>query len=253
MDNAPWMLFNLNEDFSEADDLAAKNPAKLEQMKQLWFIQASKYKVFPVDSSQVIRQAVPRPLMSAPRDKYVYYPGTGEVDGSNAVDVRNRSHKITAEVVIPKEGATGVLLANGGTFGGYTFFINKDQKLQYSNNYVAIEEYKVISEEKVPPGKLSLSMEFKKTGPPDFKNGKGAPGTVTLYINDKAVGSGKILNTCPLGYSLSGDGLSVGRDTLSAVSTDYPRSEFPFTGTIRRVTVYLGNDQHPAPQPKFRD
>jgi arylsulfatase len=253
MDKAPWMLFNLNEDFSEANDLAAKNPAKLEQMKQLWFIQASKYKVFPVDSTLQLRQAVKRPLMSPPRDKYTYYPGTGEVDGSNAADVRNRSHKITAEVVIPEGGATGVLLANGGTFGGYTFLINKDQKLQYSNNYVAIEEYRVISKDKVPAGKLTLSMEFKKTGAADFKNGKGAPGTVTLYINDKAVGSGTIPVTCPLAYSLSGDGLSVGRDTLSAVSLDYAGSEFPFTGTVRHVVVDLGNDQHVAPQPKFRD
>jgi arylsulfatase len=248
------MLFNLNEDFSEADDVAAKYPAKLEQLKQLWFIQASKYKVFPVDSSLALRQAVSRPLMSSPRDKYVYYPGTGEVDGSNAADVRNRSHKITAEVEISKEGAKGVLLANGGTFAGYAFFINKDQKLQYSHNYVGIKEYKVISEEKVPSGKLTLSMEFKKTGPPDFKNGKGSPGTVTLYVNDKAVGSGKIPVTVPLSYSLSGDGLSVGRDTLSAVSLDYVGSTFPFTGgRLHRVIVDLGNDQHTAPQPKARD
>jgi arylsulfatase len=191
--------------------------------------------------------------MSAPRDRYVYYPETGEVDGSNAADVRNRSHKITAEVVIPEKGATGVLLANGGTFGGYSFFINKDRKLQYSNNYVAIEEYKVISNDRVPTGKLSLVMEFKSTGPADFKNGKGAPGIVTLFINDKAVGSGKIATTCPVGYSLSGDGLSVGRDTLSAVSLDYMGSEFPFTGTIHRVVVDLGNDQPPVPRPKFRD
>ena len=171
------------------------------------------------------------------------------MDGSNAADVRNRSHTITADVEIGKDGAKGVLLANGGTFAGYSFFINKDQKLQYSHNYVAINEYKVISKEKVPTGKVTLRMEFKKTGPPDFKVGKGAPGTVTLYINDKAVGSGEIPVTVPIGYSLSGDGLSVGRDTLSAVSLDYMGSTFPFTGgVIRRVTVDIGNDQHPTPK-----
>ena len=143
---------------------------------------------------------------------------------------------------------------NGGTFGGYSFFINKDQKLQYSHNYVAINEYKVISTEKVPTGKVTLRMEFKKTGPPDFKIGKGTPGNVTLYINDKAVGSGDIADTCPIGYSLSGDGLSVGRDTLSAVSLDYMGSNFPFTGgVIRRVTVDIGNDQHPTPKAPERD
>jgi arylsulfatase A-like enzyme len=254
MDKAPWMLFNLNEDFSEAVDVALKYPAKLDQLKQLWFMQASKYKVFPVDSSLQMRLVTPRPQMSEPRSKYVYFAGTGEVDGDNAVDTRNRSHTITAEVEIGKNGATGVLLANGGTFSGYSFFINKDQKLQYSHNYVAIDEYKVISKEKVPAGKLSLRMEFKKTGPPDFKIGKGSPGIVTLYINDKEVGSGPIPITCPIGYSLSGDGLCVGRDTLSAVSLDYMGSNFPFTGgTIRRVTVDTSNDQHPTPKAPDRD
>jgi arylsulfatase A-like enzyme len=254
MDKAPWMLFNLNEDFSEANDVAAQFPAKLDQLKQLWFMQASKYKVFPVDSSLQMRLATPRPQMSAPRDKYIYYPGTGEVDGSNAADVRNRSHKISADVEIPKDGAKGVLIANGGTFAGYSFFINKDQKLQYSHNYVGIKEYKVISDQKVPTGKVTLRMEFKKTGAPDFATGKGAPGKVTLFINEKAVGSGDIPVTVPIGYSLSGDGLSIGMDTLSAVSLDYMGSTFPFTGgVIQRVTIDVGNDQHPTPAPTYRD
>jgi arylsulfatase len=248
------MLFNLNEDFSEANDVAAKNPAKLEQLKQLWFMQASKYKVFPVDSSLQLRLVTPRPQITEPRTKYIYYPGTGEVEADSAVDVRNRSYSISADVEIGKDGAKGVLIAHGGTFAGYSFFINKDQKLQFSHNYVAINEYKVISTEKVPTGKVALRMEFKKTGPPDFAKGKGSPGTVTLYFNDKAVGSGEIPVTCPLGYSLSGDGLSVGRDTLSAVSLDYMGSTFPFTGgVIRRVTVDIGNDQHPTPKPPDRD
>jgi arylsulfatase len=253
LDNAKWMLFNINEDFSESEDIAAKHPNKLEQMKQLWFMQAQKYKVLPLDASSVERLATPRPQMSAPRDQYIYLPGTGEIEAANAVDVRNRSHSISAEAVIPKTGAQGVLLASGGSFGGYAFFINKDQKLQYSHNYLGIKEYKAVSEEKVPPGKVTLRMEFKTTGPPDFKLGKGAPGTVTLFINDKEVGQGKIAVTVPIAYGLSGDGLSCGKDTCSAVSADYMGSEFPFTGVIRRVVVNLGNDQHPTPRPKDRD
>jgi arylsulfatase len=252
LDKAPWMLFNLNEDFSEADDVAAKFPEKLAQLKQEWFMQASKYKVFPLDGSVAPRWVASRPQLSPPQDKYVYYPGTGEVD-AGAADVRNRSFSITAEVDIPKERAQGVLLCHGGTFGGYSFFINKENKLQFSHNYCALAEYKVISDMAVPPGKATLRMEFKKTGPPDFDAGKGAPGTVRLFINGKQVGEGNIPVTVPMLYSLSGDGLSCGRDTLSAVSLDYMGSEFPFTGTIYRVVVDLGNDQHPAPQPKFRD
>ena len=253
VDNAKWMLFNINEDFSESEDIAAKHPEKLAEMKQLWFMQAQKYKVLPLDATSVERLAYPRPQMSGPRDKYVYYQGTGEVESANAVDVRNRSHSIVAEVVIPKKGAQGVLLAQGGSFGGFTFFVNKEGKLQFSHNYLGLEEYKVISEEKVPSGKVTLGMAFKKTGPPDFKIGKGAPGTVTLFINGKEAGQGKIPVTVPLAMSLSGDGLCCGKDTCSAVSADYMGSEFPFTGVIRRVTVDVGNDQHPSPKPPPRD
>src|SRR4029077_10484559 len=116
------------------------------------------------------------------------------------------------------------------------------------------EEYKVISKDPVPSGKVTLRMQFKTTGPPDFKTGKGSPGIATLFINDKEVGSGKIPVTTPLAYSLSGDGLSVGRDTLSAVSLDYAGSTFPFMGgTIHRVTVDIGNDQPKMPKLPERD
>ena len=253
LDTAKWMLFNINEDFSEAEDVAAKYPLKLDELKQYWFMQAQKYNVLPLDASGVERLATPRPQISAPRDHYVYYPGTGEIEAANCVDVRNRSHSITASLQIPRGGAQGVLLANGGSFAGYSFFINKDRKLQYSHNYLAIEEYKVVSDEKVPAGTVTVKMEFKVTGPPDFKVGKGAPGTVTLFINGKQVGRGDIPVTCPIAYGLSGDGLSCGRDTCSAVSEDYMGSEFPFTGAIRRVFVDIGNDQHAAPRPKDYD
>jgi arylsulfatase A-like enzyme len=253
LEKQPWMLFNLNEDFSESTDVAAQNPAKLEQLKQEWFMQASKYHVFPVDGSFVLRQMTPRPQLSPPRSQYVYYPGTGEVDGS-AADVRNRSHSITAEVEISKGGAQGVLLCNGGSFAGYSLFINKDRKLQYSHNYCGIEEYKVISDQQVPAGKVTLRMEFKKTGTANFLVGSGSPGTATLFINGKLVGEGKIPVIVPIGYALSGDGLSCGRDTMSAVSADYAGSEFPFTGgLIRRVIVDLANDQDTPPLAKFRD
>src|SRR5262249_54991687 len=158
------------------------------------------------------RLATPRPQMSAPRDQYVYFPGTGEIESSNAADVRHRSHAITAEVEIPEEGATGVLLAHGSSFGGYTFFINKDHKLQFSHNYVGLKEFKIVSTEKVPTGKVTLRWQFTRTGPPDIAAGKGAPGSGKLLFNDKEVGEGEIPVTCAIAYGLSGDGLCCGRD-----------------------------------------
>jgi hypothetical protein len=106
----------------------------------------------------------------------------------------------------------------------------------------------------VPEGKLTLGLQFQVSGPPDFKAGKGAPGTVKLFVNGKQVGTGKIPVTCPLAYSLSGDGLSCGRDTLTPVSADYHgRGEYNFTGTIRRVIVDTSNDQKPMPKNPERD
>jgi arylsulfatase len=176
--------------------------------------------------------------MSAPRNKYVYFPGTGEVEASNAVDIRSRNFSITAEVDVPKGGAQGVLLAHGSSFGGYSFFVNKDQKLQFSHNYLGLEEYKVIAKDKLPEGKAMLRFEFQVTAPPDFKKGTGSPGIGKLFINGKLAGAGKIERTCPLAYGLSGDGLCCGRDTLTPVSADYGKEiEYPFTGAMRRVIV----------------
>lgn len=250
--NEKWMLFHIDTDFSESTDVADKNPEKLAELKQLWWAMASKYKVLPLDGRAIERLTTPRPEMSSARDKYTYYPATGEVEATNAADVRNRSYSITADVDIPKDGAEGVLLAHGSSFGGYSFFVNKEKKLQFSYNYLGITEAKAISADKVPAGKVTLRWEFKVTGPPDFRVGKGAPGTGKLFINDKEVGEAKIEFTCPLAYGLSGDGLSCGRDTLTPVSADY-KAEYPFTGTIRRVIVDLSKDQKEAPMPPKRD
>ncbi len=249
-----WMLFHIDQDFSESTDVATKYPEKLEELKQLWWAQASKYKVLPLDGRGIERLMTPRPEMSSPRSKYVYYPGAGEIESSNAADIRNRSHSITADVEVPKEGAEGVLLAHGSSFGGYTFFVNKEGKLQYSHNYLGIEESKIISSERIPSGKASLRWEFTATGPPDFKLGKGAPGDGKLFVNGKQVGAGKILDTCPIAYGLSGDGLCCGRDTLTPVSADYrDRGDYAFTGVIRRVTVDLASGGNPAPRKTDRD
>ncbi len=248
------MLFHIDTDFSEADDLARKNPEKLEELKQLWWAMASKYKVLPLDGRGVERITTPRPEMSAPQSKYVYYPGTGEVEATNAVDIRSRSYSISAEVDIPKKGAEGVLLAHGSSFGGYSFFVNKDQKLQFSHNYLGLEEYKIIAKESVPAGKSILRWDFQVTAPPDFKKGTGTPGVGQLFINNKLVGSGKIERTCPLAYGLSGDGLSCGRDTLTPVSADYfGRGEYDFTGTIRRVVVDVTPPKQAPPKTPDRD
>jgi hypothetical protein len=232
------MLFHIEEDFSESTDVAVKYPKKLEELKQLWWKQAEKYKVLPLDGRSVIRQNEPRPQMAAPRNKYVYHTGGGEVSSSVAANVLNRSHTITAQVVIPEDGAEGVLLAQGGRFAGYSFFV-KDKRLHYVHNYVGLQETEVTSSVDIPTGETTLRYEFETTGPPDFANGKGSPGVGRLFIDGKKVGEQKIPVTVPLAFALSGEGLCCGWDSLTPACSAY-EGEFRFSGTIRKVVVDIG-------------
>jgi arylsulfatase len=234
---AEWMLFNIDEDFSESTNVAEEYPDRLEELQRLWWIQAARYDVLPLDGRSIIRQNEPRPQMSEPRNTFEYYAGGGEVSSSVAVNVLNRSHSITADVVIPDRGAEGVLLAHGGRFAGYSFFV-KDNRLHYVHNYVGQREFTVTSSVEIPVGEATLRFEFERTGPPNFADGQGSPGIGRLFIDGREVGETEIPVTVPLAFALSGEGLCCGRDTLTAACSAY-RAEFPFTGTIRKVVVVV--------------
>lgn len=242
---AKWMLFNVNEDFSESTDVADKFPEKVAELERLWWIEAAKYNVLPLDGRSILRQLEPRPTMGQARETYTYHAGGGEVASSVAVSVLNKSHTITANVVIPEKGAEGVLLAQGGRFAGYSFFV-KDKKLCYSHNYVGLKEYVLESAEEIPAGKTTLRYEFQVTGPPNLAKGQGTPGVGRLFIGDRKVAEAVIPMTVPLMFSLSGEGLCCGWDSLTPASSAY-NGEFRFTGTIEKVDV---TSRAPgAPQP----
>jgi arylsulfatase A-like enzyme len=234
IDAKSWELYNVAEDFAETKDLASTHRDKLIEMIALWYAEAGKYDVFPLDSRGTQRFADERPQIAKDRDIYVYFPDTASVPDNVAAKVMNRFHRITAEVDIPKDGAEGVLLAHGGNPGGYTFFV-QGKKLHYVHNYVGAEEHHVESTVEVPEGRHELGFEFEPTGRPDVAHGKGAPGRGRLFIDGKLVGEGDIAPTIPLVLSL-GEGLCVGRDPASAVSSLYA-PPFAFTGTITKVTV----------------
>jgi arylsulfatase A-like enzyme len=234
-----WMLFNVKEDFSESTDVADKYPEKLEELRRLWWTQAGRFNVLPLDGRAVIRQAEPRPQMAAPRSRYVYHAGAGEVSSAVAANVLNRSHTITADVVIPDGGAEGVLLAQGGRFAGYSFFVKGD-RLHYVHNYLGLEEYSVTSSVELPIGAVKLRYEFERSAPPNLAAGKGSPGIGRLYVDGSQVAEMEIPVTVPLAFSLSGEGLCVGWDSQSPAASAY-HDEFPFSGTIRQVVVDLAN------------
>jgi hypothetical protein len=177
--------------------------------------------------------------MSKPRDRYIYYPDCAEVPESAAVNIRNRSYAIAADVDIQTPEAGGVLFSHGCKFGGHSLYI-KDRKLKYVYNFCGIVEQMVESEKAAPTGEHILSAVFEKEG-----DEMPAHGTLTLYIDDEAVGSAEI-KTQPGNFSLVGEGLNVGRDGGEPVTDDYPGARpWAFTGgTIRQVIVDVSGEHY---------
>jgi arylsulfatase len=234
LDAKGWELYNLKDDPAETKNLADTHRDKLIEMIAIWYAEAGKYNVFPLDSRGTARFADERPQLAEDRKTYVYFLHTQAVPENVAVKTLNRAFSLTAEVVIPKGGAEGVIICHGSNVGGYTFFI-KDKKLHYVHNYVGAEEFDVVSTEEVPEGKAQLRFEFEPTGKPDIANGKGAPGRAQLYINGKLVGQADFPVTIPLAIGIGG-GLSVGHNPVAPVSQLY-RPPFAFTGKIIKVTA----------------
>ncbi len=233
-----WELFNTETDPSECHDLAEQHPAKLAELIALWWSEAGKYNALPLESRGALAiLTAERPQLSKPRNEYVYYPDCEEVPESVAVNVRNRSYAIAAEVTIDTTDAAGVLFAHGARFGGHALYI-KDGKLKYAYNYVGEFEQIVDSSKPVPTGNCVLSASFEKAG-----TGMPTEGLLSLYIDEEKVGEAKI-RTQPGKFSLAGEGLNVGQDRAAPVTDDYPgTSPWAFTGgTIHRVVVNVAGD-----------
>jgi arylsulfatase len=251
LDATGWELYNVIDDPAETNNLAATNRAKLIEMIALWYVEAGKYNVFPLDSRGTLRFADERPQLIKDRQIYVYYPHTQTVPENVAVKVLNRAHSLTAEVEIPAGGAQGILICHGSNAGGYSLFV-KDNKLHYVHNYVGAQEFHVESSDSVPEGKSTLRYEFEPTGKPDIAHGKGTPGHARLLINGKPVGRADFPYTVPLVLGIGG-GLTVGRNPGSAVSQLYG-PPFDFAGTIFKVTADIsGQSLQDAEEEKKAD
>ncbi|MBM4266652.1 MAG: arylsulfatase [Deltaproteobacteria bacterium] len=224
-DDDPWELYHVAEDFSECRDLAAQEPERLRALVDLWWQEAEKYQVLPLDNRIYIAILEPPPTGIPPRERYVYRPGGSRVPEEVAVDVKGRPHAIVADVVIPSGGAEGVLLAMGSILGGYSFFV-ADGRLQYVHNFLGREEHHVDSEERVPEGKHRLGFVFEA--------GKNA----RLTIDGRTVGTGSVPRFTPVRFSITDAGLTCGEDAGSAVTRRY-RAPFRFTGKLDRVTVHV--------------
>lgn len=232
-----WELYHIAQDPAECHNLAQERPEKLRELVALWWAEAGKYKVLPLDGSFMQRFVTERPHLTEARNQYVYYPNLSVVPVGSLPFLINRPYSITADVTI-EDGAEGVLLAQGGVGGGYTLYV-KDHKLHYVHNYMGLREYHVTSAEEVPQGHVQLRFEFEPTGKPDFAHSRGTPGRAQLYFDGRLVGNAEFDTTVPAVYGA--EGISCGYEFGEAVTRDY-QPPFKFTGAIHQVTLDVSGD-----------
>lgn len=240
-----WQLFHTDEDRSEVDDLAAQYPDKVEELKALWYAEAGKYDVLPLNDYDMgdamdMNQFFLRQFhVAQPKSgQYTYYPGTTEVPEHSAANTHNRSFKVLADVTT-EAGAQGVVFAQGARFGGHAMYI-KDGRLHYTYNFLGMEE-QTISADLPASGDHVVGIEFTKEGMDETHS---PIGTMRLHVDDAVVASGP-MRTMLVQYSLCGEGLCIGYDGGDAVASAYEGDRFDFTGgEIRRVVFDVADDQY---------
>jgi arylsulfatase len=238
-----WELYNITEDYSENNDLAAKMPDKLKELQALFMTEAAKYQVFPLDNSAFTRLVTPKPSATAGRTVFTY---TGENSGipvANAPSILDKDYTITAEVTVPEGGAEGMIVTMGGRFGGYGLYMLNGKPV-FDYNLLALEHYRweggVGAEDwlgaALKPGKHTLVFDFKYDGP-----GPGKGGTGVLKVDGRELARKTIEHTIPLLMSID-ETFDIGVDTRTAVDDSY-ELPFRFTGKIDKLTFNLGPEQ----------
>ncbi len=229
--NMPWELYHVDEDFSQAVDLAKEHPEKLQELVKLFFAEASRYNVLPLDDRKTERLNVAnRPSLTEGRTKFVY-PNLLRLPEGASPDLKHRSHEITADVTIPEDGAEGMLFTQGGRFAGYGLYL-KDGKLIYHYNLAGVERYTVTSDKAIPTGKVKLKAVYKTDSEKPF-----AGADVTLFANDRQIGKGRVEKSIPNRVTLD-ETLDIGFDTGTPISDDI-EVPFKFTGQLKTVTIEL--------------
>jgi arylsulfatase len=230
-----WELYNISEDFSEANNLAAKEPAKLKELQDLFWKEAKKYNVLPIENSRINRFDVNiRPSLTRGRDEFIYYAGLVRIPEGAAPDTKNKSWQIKAEVVIPKGGADGMLLTHGGRFSGWGLYLLKGKPV-FCYNLAGVARYHVTGKDILMPGAHTIVYDFKYDG-----GGLGKGGAGTIQVDGKTVATARIERTLAFRLSLD-ETLDCGEDTGTPVTEDYvAKMPFKFTGELKRAVITLG-------------
>lgn len=236
IDDYRWELYNVAEDFSQAVDLAKKKPAKLRELQDLFWIEAAKYQVLPIDNSRVERLDVSiRPSLTRGRSVFTYHDGQTRIPEGSAPDLKNKSFKIAADVVVPAGGASGLIATHGGRFCGWGLYL-LDGRPVFHYNLAGIHRSTIAGPDPLTPGEHVVLVDFKYDG-----GGLGKGGAVTVSVDDTPVAEGRVEHTAAFRIALD-ETFDVGEDTGTPVSEDY-EVPFRFSGELKRVLVRQGESQ----------
>jgi len=247
-----WELYDTNVDWSQAHDLAAEHPDKLEELKALFMDEARKYNVLPLDDRRAERlnsDLAGRPTLITGTSQLLY-AGMGRLSENTVLNLKNKSHSVTAEVVIPEGGAEGVIVSQGGEFAGWSLYV-RGGKPKYCYNLFGLQRFHVEGDTAVPAGTHQVRMEFAYDG-----GGLGKGATVSLYVDGAKTGEGRVEGTVPMLFSAD-ETCDVGSDTASPVSDDYTPAGSRFTGTIEWVQLDVADaaedlDHLISPEERFK-
>jgi len=232
-DDDVWELYDTNKDWTQAHDLSKQMPDKLHDLQRLWIIEATRNNVLPMDDRAAERfssDLAGRPVLVRGTSQ-ILARGMGGLNENGVINIKNKSHSVTARVIVPEgKPCEGVILSQGGISGGWIFYV-KDGRLTYCYRFAGLDKYVVSSTQPLPSGDHQVRMEFAYDG-----GGLAKGGTVTLYIDGNAVGSGRIERTLPMIFSADKTS-DVGMKRGSPMTLDVPTENNAFTGTVQLVVI----------------
>ncbi len=233
-DDDNWELYDTTKDWSQANDLAKQMPEKLHELQRLWLIEATRYNVLPLDDDlgkKMNPDLAGRPTLIKGNTQ-ILFGSMGRLTENCVLNIKNKSHSVTAEITVPKGGAEGVIIAQGGNIGGWSLYA-KNNKLKYCYNLLGLQHFYTEATSPLPEGDHQVRMEFAYAG-----GGLGKGGSVTLFVDGKKVGEGKVAATAAMIFSAD-DGCDVGQDTGSSVSPDYGPHDNAFNGRVKGVQLAI--------------
>ena len=234
LDDDVWELYDGTKDWSQSKDLSRQMPQKLHELQRLWLIEATRYKVLPIDD-RILEKMNPdtagRPVVVKGKTQLLF-GNMGRLGENSVLNIKNKSHAVTAQIVVPESGAEGVIIAQGANIGGWSLYA-KGGKLKYCYNVAGVQHFFVESQKPLPSGEHQVRMEFAYEG-----GGLGKGGKVTLFVDGKKEGEGTVPLTQAMVFSAD-DGCDVGVDNGAPVSPDYGAKGNAFNGIVRGVQLSI--------------